>query len=236
MLPVIILAGGLATRLRPITEVIPKALIPISGKPFIFHQLEYLKSQGIQNVVISIGYLGDQIQNTVGDGRLFGLEIKYSQDGDVLLGTGGAIKKALSLLGPSFFVLYGDSFLPIKYLPIEDAFNRVNISCLMTVMRNYNQWDKSNVIFEKDNLILYNKKDHTSRMHHIDYGLVILKAPVFDIYPAGKPFDLSEVYNQLSIKQDIYGYEVFERFYEIGSPKGIRDMESFLQDFEGNKL
>jgi MurNAc alpha-1-phosphate uridylyltransferase len=147
MLPVVILAGGLATRMKPITEKIPKSLIEVNGKPFILHQLDYLKSQGIQNIVLCIGHLGHMIKSLIGDGKALGLNIQYSLDGDKLLGTGGAIKKALPLLSKDFFVLYGDSFLPIDYKNVEDAYVSSKKNALITVIKNNNQWDKSNVEF-----------------------------------------------------------------------------------------
>ena len=114
-LPVAILAGGLATRLRPVTEDTPKALLDVAGKPFVVRQLEYLRQQGIVRVVLCVGYLGEQIRAVVGDGSALGLEVLYSWDGPQLLGTGGALRHALSALGEQFMVLYGDSYLPIDF-------------------------------------------------------------------------------------------------------------------------
>ena len=148
MFPVVILAGGLATRLRPLTETVPKALIEVANKPFICHQLDYLKNQGITQVVLCIGYLGEKIQAIVGDGSAWDIKVSYSFDGPVLLGTGGALKQALRYVDDSFFVLYGDSYLPIDYQVIETAFISSKKPALMTVLKNANQWDKSNVIFE----------------------------------------------------------------------------------------
>ena len=158
MLPVLILAGGLATRLRPITETIPKALIEIAGEPFIYHQLRYLRSQGVTRVILSVGYLGEMIESLVGNEKKFDLEISIVYDGSTLLGTGGAVKKALPLLGESFFIQYGDSFLPVDFSMVQTAFLTSGKPALMTVLKNDNQWDKSNVIFENNQLLEYNKK------------------------------------------------------------------------------
>ena len=114
-LPVAILAGGLATRLRPITEKIPKSLVDVAGEPFIVRQLDYLFRQRVRDVVLCIGYLGEMIEAVVGDGSRFGLRVSYSIDGPILLGTGGALRRAAPLLGEAFFVLYGDSYLPVDY-------------------------------------------------------------------------------------------------------------------------
>jgi NDP-sugar pyrophosphorylase family protein len=228
MLPVAILAGGLATRLRPITQVIPKALIEVAGKPFIAHQLEYLRQQSITSVVLCIGYLGEMIQEVVGNGSHWNMEVTYSLDGPVLLGTGGALKQALPVLGERFFILYGDSYLPINFAEVQTAFINSGRLGLMTVLRNQNLWDRSNVQFENGQLIEYNKEIITPKMHHIDYGLGALKASTLNHYSAGSAFDISKVYNELSLQKQLAGYEVSERFYEIGSHQGIADTQTYL--------
>lgn len=228
MLPVVILAGGLATRMKPITEKIPKSLIEVNGKPFILHQLDYLKSQGIQNIVLCIGHLGHMIESLIGDGKALGLNIQYSLDGDKLLGTGGAIKKALPLLSKDFFVLYGDSFLPIDYKDVEEAYVSSKKNALITVIKNNNQWDKSNVEFASGRLIEYNKHHPNERMHYIDYGLSILNQSIFDTYPENESFDLSDLYHTLSLHNHLAGFETFDRFYEIGSQNGLKETENYL--------
>ncbi len=228
MLPVAILAGGLATRLWPITQKIPKALIEVAGKPFVAHQLQYLRQQGVTSVTLCIGYLGEMIQDFVGDGSRWGLTVSYSLDGSVLLGTGGALKQALPMLEEKFFVLYGDSYLPINYKNVQAAFIESRQLGLMTVLKNKNQWDRSNVQFEFGKLVEYNKEVINPRMHHIDYGLGALQASVLAHYPDSEPFDLSKVYNELSMQRQLAGYEVFDRFYEIGSIQGIADTQTYL--------
>jgi len=228
MLPVAILAGGLATRLRPITATIPKALIEIAGEPFIFHQLRYLKQQGVDSIVLCVGYLGEMIEALVGDGSQFGVRINYSYDGPKLLGTGGAIKAALPLLGKHFFIFYGDSFLPIQFKPVEQSYLASAKLGLMTVLKNENQWDRSNVIYQNGLLVEYNKEVIKPNMNFIDYGLGVLNADVFSWYPDQETLDLSRVYNDLSIKCELFGYEVFERFYEIGSHQGILETAEYL--------
>ena len=228
MLPVAILAGGLATRMRPITEKIPKALIEVAGQPFICRQLEYLREQGIRRVVLCIGYLGEQIEAVVGDGARFGLDVQYAPDGPVLLGTGGALRRALSLVGEQFFVLYGDSFLPVEFAPIQQAFRDAAQPALMTVLRNGNRWDKSNVLFRNGRLMEYNKAAPRPEMEYIDYGLAVISSDILIDYPPGQPFDLAEVYQRLSLEGRLAGYEVHERFYEIGSHNGLKEAEAFF--------
>jgi len=227
---VAILAGGLGTRLLPITETIPKALVNVAGKPFIVQQLLYLKQQGISRVVICAGHLGEMIKAEVGNGDKFGILIDYSFDGGNLLGTGGALKKAIPMLGEQFFVLYGDSFLPINYLQIEDAFMTQEKPALMTVYKNFGQWDKSNVIFEKKLILEYNKRTSTPSMNYIDYGLGLLKSSLFYNYPDNSPFDLSDLYQQLSLDGRLMGFEVHDRFYEIGSHQGLKDTNQYFME------
>jgi NDP-sugar pyrophosphorylase family protein len=226
MLPVAILAGGLATRLRPLTDRVPKALLSIAGRPFIFHQLELLKRQGIDQVVLCVGHFGEQIEASVGNGRTLGIAIRYSFDGDGLLGTGGALKHALPLLGERFFVLNGDSYLPCSFARIESAFDAARRPALMTVLRNNNQWDRSNVLFRNGELIEYDKHSRRPDMVHIDFGLSVLSSGVFSKYTA--IIDLADMYRDLSRNGQLAAVEVSERFYEIGSPQGISDTEAFL--------
>lgn len=228
MLPVAILAGGLATRLRPITETIPKALVEVAGEPFICRQLDYLHAQGMRRVVLCIGYLGEMIRAVVGDGSKFGLNVSYSPDGPMLLGTGGALRQALPLLAEQFFVLYGDSFLPVDFAPVERAFFENKKAALMTVLENGDRWDKSNVLFREGELMEYNKYAPRPEMAFIDYGLGVLTNRVLETYPVRQAFDLAEVYHALSLKGQLAGYEVYERFYEIGSHDGLKETETYF--------
>jgi NDP-sugar pyrophosphorylase family protein len=227
-IPVAILAGGLATRLRPITEKIPKSLVPVAGKPFLAHQLESLRSRGIRRAVLCVGYLGEMIQRDFGDGNKHGIKLDYSFDGAKLLGTGGAIKRALPLLGDEFFVLYGDSYLPVEYAPIAEFFRRSGKPGLMTVYRNEGKYDTSNVVFADGEIKVYDKKVKLPEMRHIDYGLSLFKSSVFDAYAADQVFDLAEVMGKLVREKQLAGYEVRERFYEMGSPAGLAELEALL--------
>lgn len=228
-LPVAILAGGLATRLKPITETIPKALVDVAGQPFILRQLAYLREQGVHRVVLCVGYLSEQIRTVVGDGTVSGLAVSYSQDWPNLLGTGGALKQALPLLDSHFLVLYGDSYLPIDFASVERAFLDGGKPALMTVQRNADQWDKSNVLFADDAIVEYNKRSPTSSMKHIDYGLGALSAEVLAGETTVGPFDLADVYHRLSLAGQLAGYEVWERFYEIGSHKGLAEATEYFK-------
>ena len=229
-LPVAILAGGMATRLMPLTEKIPKALIDINGEPFIVHQLRLLRSKGIVSVVICAGHLGEMIQDFVKDGRRFDIQIEFSFDGGRLLGTGGAVKKALPLLGGSFFVLYGDSYLPCNYKAAQTAFESLGKKGLMAVFRNEGAWDTSNVEFKDGQILAYEKKRLSPRMRHIDYGLGIFKREAFAYVPKDTPYDLADLYQFLLEKGELAALEVEQRFYEIGSIGGLEELKRYMAD------
>jgi NDP-sugar pyrophosphorylase family protein len=234
--PVAILAGGLATRLRPLTEKIPKVLLPVAGKPFLAHQLELLRAQGLTRAVLCVGFLGEMIERDFGDGRHWGVQLDYSFDGPVLLGTGGALQKALPLLGEKFFVLYGDSYLPMRFQPVADCFERSGKLGLMTVFHNQNRFDTSNVWFGDGEIKVYDKKNRLPQMQHIDYGLSALSAAAFQEYPEGAAFDLADVLGRLVTRKQLAGYEVKERFYEIGSPAGLAELEGLLGGGKPNEI
>jgi N-acetyl-alpha-D-muramate 1-phosphate uridylyltransferase len=228
LFPIAILAGGLATRLRPITETIPKALITLNGEPFIAHQLRLLYKNKFRKVVICVSYLGEQIVAYVGDGTRFGLEVSYSFDGPTLLGTAGAIKKALPLLGENFFVIYGDSYLPCDYASAQEAFLQAKKLGLMTIFKNDGKWDKSNVEYSAGEIQIYDKKVETPNMHYIDYGLGLFDQKVFAAIAENKNEDLVEIYQALLNQKQLAAYEVKERFYEVGSFSGIEELSQYL--------
>lgn len=227
--PVAILAGGLATRLRPVTEKIPKLLVDVAGEPFFSHQLRLLKTAGLTRIVLCVGHLGEQIVDRYGDGSAQGVRIDYSFDGPRLLGTGGALLRALPVLGPTFYVLYGDSYLPVDYGAVGRAFLASSAPALMTVYENRERYDASNVWFEDGRIRLYDKRDRVPQMHHIDYGLSLFRASAFAGRPADAVFDLSNLQTELSRRGDLAGHEVRERFYEIGSPAGLAELDALLR-------
>jgi D-sedoheptulose 7-phosphate isomerase len=227
-LPVAILAGGLATRLGPLARETPKSLVEVAGKPFIHHQLEQLRSQGIGKVVLCVGHLGERVVAAVGDGSRFGLEVAYSFDGPELGGTAGALRRALEQLGPAFFVLYGDSYLQVQYAAIEEAYQRAQKLALMTVFRNDGQWDTSNVEFQGGRILAYSKAAHDPAMRHIDYGLGVLDRSAIEDVPATGSSDLAAVYERLLKRGELAGFEVRGRFYEIGSVTGLEETRRYL--------
>jgi NDP-sugar pyrophosphorylase family protein len=229
-LPVAILAGGLATRLRPVTETVPKVLLEVAGKPFLEHQLALLREQGVEEVVLCVGFLGDSIRDRVQDGQSHGIRISYSFDGPKLLGTGGAIRKALPLLGEAFFVMYGDSYLRINFAEVEGAFRRLAKPGLMTLFHNRDLWDVSNVCYANGAITRYDKTLRSPDMQHIDYGLSVFKSEVFAEYAPDEVFDLAHVMRTLVDRGEMAGFEARERFYEIGSREGWRELDQFLSN------
>lgn len=227
--PIAILAGGLATRLRPLTETVPKSLIEINGEPFIAHQLRLLRSAGLSHAVLCAGYLGEMIQAYVGDGSQFGIHVEYSFDGPRLLGTAGALRKAQHLLGERFLVVYGDSYLPCDYCAVDAAMVRSGRKSLMTVFHNEGHFDTSNVEYAGGEIIAYSKKHRTDRMRHIDYGLGVFATSVLDAVPDDRPFDLADLYADLLSQHQLAAYEIATRFYEIGSIAGIEEIGQFLR-------
>jgi NDP-sugar pyrophosphorylase family protein len=215
----------MATRLRPLTAATPKSLIPVAGEPFLSHQLRLLHSQGLREIVLCCGHLGNQIEAFAGDGRRFGLKLLYSYDGDHPLGTGGAVRAALPLLGRRFLVMYGDSWLTAPMQPVWRAFQGCGRPALMTVFQNRNRWAASNVEFQRGAVVRFSKEYPTPAMRHIDYGLEAMEASALEDW-IHHSFDLSEVWSALADTSLLAGYETSNRFFEMGSLFGLRETEA----------
>jgi NDP-sugar pyrophosphorylase family protein len=229
MPPIAVLAGGLATRMRPLTDHLPKALLEVAGQPFVAHQLRLFAREGIKDVKLLVGYCWEQIERFVGDGSSFGVQVDYIVDGPTLLGTGGAIRRALGRLGLEFLVIYCDSWLDAPYAPVAEAFRARGRPGLMCVFRNENRWDTSSVVFENGVIRLYSKGRRLPEMRYMDWGLGMLNAAVLASWPIDEPWDLSELYEELSVAGRLAGYEVAQRFYEIGSPEGLAETDRLLR-------
>jgi len=219
--------------MRPLTDNCPKTLLPVRGRPFAHHQLQWLASQGVSEVVYCIGHRGDLIR------RYWAMEaapirsIRWVDEGEELRGTGGALRLALEqgALEESFLVIYGDSFLPVRFAPVWQAFVASGKSALMTVLRNEGRWDRSNTIYKDGSVILYDKNPAPG-MDYIDYGLLAFRREIFAGMEAEKIFDLARLLHELSVKGQLAGYEVAERFYEVGSLAGLEALERYLSDRE----
>jgi NDP-sugar pyrophosphorylase family protein len=236
MLQCVILAGGVGSRMRPMTEEMPKALLPVLDRPFADWQLQLLSQQGVERVLYSIGHHGEMLREHVGDGGRWGLAVRYVDEGEQLRGTAGALRLALDqgALEDEFFVLYGDSYLPVDLPQIERGWNDSPLPALMTVFRNEGRWDSSNAVYEDGRVLLYDKdrpSDRVEEMHWIDYGLSILSRDVVaERVPADAVSDLAELMRGLSRDGMLAGFEVTQRFYEAGSREGVRDLERYLAE------
>jgi NDP-sugar pyrophosphorylase family protein len=225
---VVILVGGLGTRLGSLTAKMPKGLVPVNGKPFLEHVFALLAKHSLRRILLLHGHHGGQLESAFGDGSRLGIELTYRHDGPRLLGTAGALRNALDLLEPEFFVLYGDTYLDIDYGAVGEAFRAAAEPGMMTVLHNEDRWDASNVIFRDGRIVRYDKKHRVPEMDYIDYGLTALRREVIAELPARQPADLADLYARLIREGRMAGYEVFQRFYEIGTPQALAETERYL--------
>jgi len=228
-----ILAGGLGTRLGPLTADTPKSLVPVLGRPFLAHQIELVRRAGIKRLLLCIGHYGEKIVERFGDGGAYGVEIVYSQEGDQLLGTGGALKMAEGLLDDAFMMMWGDSYLLLDYAAIWRAFQEQDLPAMMVVFRNQNKRVPSNVKVDKGKVTVYDKWSQDPAKEYIDEGLTCLRKEVLRRVPAGQPFAIEQVFQDLAAEGRLAAYETDQPFYEIGSPEGIAELEKALQGQEG---
>ncbi len=204
-------------------------MVPVCGRPFLTYQLEYLAHHGIRNVILCIGHLGSRIESYFGDGRRFGITIRYGHDGDRPLGTAGAVKNVESLLDDAFFVTYGDSYTVVNFATIMEHFTRRDRLGLMVVFKNEGRWDRSNVVVDGEYVRIYDKQHTHSGMHYIDFGVSLFRRATFRDVPGGVPVDLDEINRRLIAEQQLLAYEARDRFYEIGSVAGLREFETLLR-------
>ena len=224
---VAILAGGLATRLGGLTRNRPKSMLNIQGKAFLEYQLELLRRGRIKNVVLCLGHMGDQIERHFGDGKRYGVNIKYSFE-DKPLGTAGALKQAANLLDEAFFTMYGDSYLFLDFSHVMSYFESRNKLALMTVYKNYDRYDRSNTVVEANRVKKFSKKEKTHDMVYIEYGANIFRREVLKMVPENQAYSLDELFPCLIEMDELLAFEVEERFYEIGSPQGLKEFEQYV--------
>ena len=234
MFPVVILAGGLATRLGKLTEKIPKSLIQINSNPFVYWQLKLLKESEFSEVYLLVSHFGNQILDFIGDGSKFDLKVNYIFDGEVSLGTGGAILKNLSKLPEKFFLLYGDSYLDIDYLKMEKHFLQEESDYLMGVCPKTHQYNFTpNVQFSSGKVLRYSKVSSTSSMKHEDFGVSIISKSVFMNLKGEEYKDLGSIMSVLADQGIITGYLFQEKYYEVGSEIGIELTTKYLREKYG---
>lgn len=203
-------------------------MVKIHGKPFIQYQLELLKKNNLNDIILCVAQGSSIIENFVGDGRSFGLDVKYSYDGSNLLGTGGAIKNSLRNVNEYFFVIYGDSYLDINYKEVYDYYLLNDKKSVLTVFENNNLLDRSNIIFKNNKILKYCKNSDDKEMTYIDYGLSILNKKDFVDFDDKDSFDLSNLYDTLVKEDKLNAFKITERFYEIGSIEGINDFSKYM--------
>lgn len=226
----VVLAGGLATRMRPHTLTVPKSLLEVAGRPFVDWQLERLAACGLRDVVMCVGHLGEQIRAHVGDGSRFGVRVLWSEEGPRLLGTGGAIRAALPLLSPTFLVTYGDSYLPFDYSgPLRELDTKGDCDGVMAIYRNEGRWDASNVLSDGSWVLRYEKGSRDAAFDSIDYGATAVRRDVIAALPEGRPSGFDVVQSDLAKRKRLRALVARERFYEIGSPHGHAELDGYLR-------
>lgn len=225
----VILCGGLATRLGDLAKDIPKSMIQIEGKPFLEHQIENMKNHSIKDIILCVGHLSEKIKDYFGNGEQFGVNIRYSHDGDKPLGQIGAVKNAESLLEDVFFVMYGDSYLSVDFQKVHSYFTQNNKLGLMVAYKNYDKYDMSNLII-KDNMVTkYGRNGVTKDMIYIDYGASLFRKKALDLVPKNTFYTTKQFFSDLIKKEELLAFEVKDRFYHIGSPDSLKEFGSFIR-------
>jgi NDP-sugar pyrophosphorylase family protein len=230
----VVLAGGLATRMRPRTLTTPKSMLEVHGRPFVDWQLEKLAADGFTDVVMCVAHLAEQIEEHVGDGARFGLSVRYSHEGEKLLGTAGAMRAALDMLAPTFLVTYGDSYLPFDYAgPLRDLGAHDDCDGVMSAYKNDGKWDSSNVVTDGAWILRYEKGKSDPAFDHIDYGAIALRREIIAKLPLGTPSGLDAIQRELAASKRLRAYLAHARFFEIGSPEGLAMLDEHLKSRPG---
>lgn len=227
---IVVLCGGLATRLGNLSKTIPKSMMKINEKPFLEHQIENLKKNEIYDIVLCVGHLSEKIKNYFGDGKKFDVNIKYSHDGDKLLGPMGAVKNAESLLEDNFFIMYGDSYLSLDFKKVHSFFIKESKLGLMVVYKNYDKFDKSNLIVKNNMIRAYGDNNRTKEMIYIDYGTSILRKKSLEIIPKDSYFSIGQFFIKLIERNELLAFEADKRFYHIGNPESLEELRNYIKN------
>jgi MurNAc alpha-1-phosphate uridylyltransferase len=226
---IVVLAGGLATRMRPETEQVPKSLLLVNGRPFVDWQLDRFVASGARSVLMCVGFLGEQIETHVKRALDRGLTVGYSYDGEQLLGTGGALRRAFARLESEFVVTYGDSYLPFDYAaPLADLRAQPDAVATMSVYRNGGELGESNVALDGDWVAKYAKGTHDATLDCIDYGAIALRRSSLDGIEDGAVWGIEALLGKLARQRKLRAFVAPERFYEVGSKAGRRALEQHL--------
>jgi N-acetyl-alpha-D-muramate 1-phosphate uridylyltransferase len=222
----VILAGGRGTRLGPLTDDLPKALVDVDGRAFLDYQLELLRAAGVTDVVLCVGYLGSLVEAEIGDGSSHGLAIRYVHDGPFPLGTAGALRNALPLLDERFLVTYGDTLLSVDYRAVADAQASSGLPALMTVLENDGRLGSSNAVVDGGLVVAYGTSPPPEGARWIDYGLLAFERGEIARTTAS---DLEQELARLAEARQLATFEVEERFYEIGDEAALAETTRFVQ-------
>jgi NDP-sugar pyrophosphorylase family protein len=222
----VILAGGRGTRLGPLTQDLPKALVEVAGRPFIEYQLALLRDNGVNEIVLCVGYLGSLVERALGDGSRVGLTIRYSHDGPEPLGTAGAVRNALPMLDGSFLVTYGDTLLTVDHSSVARAHAASNLPGLMTVLENENDYGPSNAVVDGGLVVAYSKNPPPQNARWIDYGLLGFDRAAIE---SSTDADLEPLLAKLAEERQLAAYEVEERFHEIGNEASLAETTEFVR-------
>lgn len=226
---IVILCGGLATRLSHLTKYTPKSMVEIEGKPFLEYQIENLKKHSIKDIVLCVGHLSEKIEEYFGNGEKFGVNLKYSYDKEKLLGTIGALKNAEPLLKDVFFIMYGDSYISVDFHKVRDHFMQHDKPALMVVYKNQDKYDRSNLIVQDNMVIGYGEKERTRDMIYVDYGTSVLRKKVLENVPKDTPYPTEQFFSELVKKRELMAFEVQERFYHIGDLEALEEFRSHIR-------
>ena len=224
---VAILAGGLATRLKDLTRNRAKSMVEVRGKPFLEYQLGLLRRGGVKNIILCLGHMGEQVKEYFGDGSKYGVDIRYSLE-NRLMGTAGALKKAEALLNDVFFTMYGDSYLFVDCSLAMAYFESQNKLALMTVYKNCNRYGKSNTVVKGNLVSKFSQSQRTEDMVYIEYGVNIFRKEALGLVPENQSYSLDDLFPKLIERRELLAFGVKERFYEIGSPHGLKEFEQYL--------
>jgi NDP-sugar pyrophosphorylase family protein len=224
----VIICGGLGTRLGHLTKYLPKSMIQIEGKPFLEYQIENLKKQSITDIVLCVGYQSEKIEEYFGNGIRFGVNIKYSFEKEKLLGQMGAVKNAEPLLQDTFFIMYGDSYLSVDLHKVQNFFMQHDKPALMVVYKNHDKYDRSNIIIQDNMVVGYGEKQRTRDMIYIDYGTSVFRKKVLDYTPKDTPYSTEQFFSDLIKKQELMAFESQERFYHIGNPEALEEFRNYI--------
>jgi len=232
MIPAVILAGGLGTRLRPLTDRQPKALVRVQGKPFLEHQLELLQRGGVRDVLLLVGYRGRQIEQSFGDGARLGLRLRYSLE-DTPLGTGGALRQAEALLPDDFLLLNGDTLMPLDYEKLEKAYRQSQKLGLLVAYENPEHALDNNLALGSDHLVTAYHRHNPAGLTHVDAGLGVFSKRLLQFIPPALRVSLEEeVYPMLIHRSQLMGFPTPQRFYDMGSFAGLEALERGLTALE----